>query len=157
MKKTLKIGAVIIAILFIALQIKRPNFDDAPVDASKTLEAATQVPENVEAILTRSCKDCHSNETDYPWYAWVQPSAGYLAKHIKEGRMELNFSLWNTYDVRRQRHKLDEICEQSESREMPLASYLYIHWGAKLSDEEIKTLCEWTEAERARLAVLEAR
>lgn len=154
MKKALKIVALVLFIGFIVIQFIRPDFQNPPVNQAETLFAATAVPENVQAILNRSCKDCHSNETTYPWYSKIQPSAWFLAGHIADGRRELNFSVWKTYEPRRQRRKLGEICEQVQSREMPLPSYLWIHWGAKLSDEEIKTLCDWTEAESNKIATM---
>lgn len=151
MKKVLKIIAVVLFIVFIAIQFFRPDFTNPTVNQAETMEASMQIPENVEAILTTSCKDCHSNETKYPWYSYVQPSAWFLADHIEEGRRELNLSVWNTYEVRRKKRKLSEICEQAESREMPLPSYLYIHWDAKLSDEQIKILCDWTKQEGEKI------
>lgn len=150
-KKILKVVVIIVFIAFIGIQFIRPDFNNPPVVAAETLEASTQVPENVEGILTRSCADCHSNKTNYPWYSKIQPSANFLAGHISEGRRELNFSVFNTYEARKKSRKLEEMCEQVQSREMPLPSYLWIHRSAKLSDDEIKTLCDWTESERARL------
>jgi hypothetical protein len=157
MKKALKIIVIVLAVLFIAIQFYRPDMTNPPVVTEQTLEAATQVPEPVEKILNRSCSDCHTNNTLYPWYSKISPSSWFLANHIKEGRRELNFSEWATYETRRKRRKLDAVCEQAETREMPLPSYLWIHWDAKLSDEEIKTLCDWAKAESARLETADAK
>jgi hypothetical protein len=144
MKKALKILAILVVSSFGALQFFRPDFTNPPVDHAEALQATTAVPENVQSILNRSCNDCHTNQTNYPWYSHIQPSAGFLKSHIDEGRRELNLSVWKTYEPRRQRRKLSEICEVVKAREMPLASYLWIHRSAKLSDQEIKTLCDWT-------------
>lgn len=152
MLRALKIIAVILFIGFVGIQFIRPDFTNPTIVPENTLEASTQVPEAVGKILTRSCKDCHSNETAYPWYSKIQPSAQFLAEHISDGRRHLNLSEYATYEIRRKRRKLDEICEQVQSREMPLPSYLWIHRDAKLSDEEIKTLCDWTKAESEKLA-----
>ena len=152
MKKALKIIAILLILGFIVIQFFRPDFTNPPVNQAETLEATTAVPENVKAILTRSCADCHSHETKYPWYSKIQPSAWFLKDHIDEGRSELNLSIWKTYEPRRQRRKLSEICEQVQAREMPLPSYLWIHRDASLSETDIKTLCDWTEAESARIA-----
>lgn len=157
MKKTLKIIAIALVVIFIAIQFYRPDFTNPPISAEQTLESTAQVPETVEKILTRSCNDCHSNKTAYPWYSQIAPSSWFLSNHIKEGRTELNFSEWGTYEARRKRRKLDEICDQIKTREMPLPSYLWIHWGAKLSDEDIKTLCDWTEAESKNLESAETK
>jgi hypothetical protein len=152
MKKALKILAIVFVLTFAAIQFFRPDFTNPPVNQTETLTATTAVPENVQAILSRSCMDCHSNETKYPWYSKIQPSAWFLADHIREGRRELNLSIWKTYEPRRQRRKLSEICEQVKEKLMPLPSYLWIHRGAQLNEEEIKTLCDWTESESAKIA-----
>jgi hypothetical protein len=154
MKKLLKITAICIVAALLVIQFFRPDFTNPPVNQAETLEASTEVPENVLAIINRSCKDCHSNETVYPWYSKIQPSAWFLADHINEGRREMNFSVWNSYETRRKRRKLDEICEMVKSRAMPLPSYLWIHWDARTSDDEINILCEWSNRESERLAVL---
>ncbi|HEX8288205.1 MAG TPA: heme-binding domain-containing protein [Pyrinomonadaceae bacterium] len=151
MKRAIKIIIIILFSIFVVLQFFRPDFTNPPIVQSETLQSATAVPENVQAILNRSCTDCHSNETIYPWYSKIQPSAAFLDEHIREGRNELNFSIWNTYENRRKKRKLEEICEQVESRMMPLSSYLWIHPSARLSDEEIRVLCEWTGTEMNKL------
>src|SRR3954447_26058531 len=112
MKKALKIIAVVLVVAFIVIQFFRPDFTNPPVNPAETLDASMPVPENVKMILGRSCADCHSNETKYPWYSKIQPSAWFLANHIRDGRRELNLSVWKTYEPRRQRKKLAEICEQ---------------------------------------------
>lgn len=151
MKKALKIIALVLFLAFVAIQFIRPDFTNPPVNQADTIYANTQVPENVQKIFNRSCNDCHTNETKYPWYSYVQPSAWFLADHIADGRRELNFSVWKTYQPSRQRRKLSEICEVVEAKEMPLPSYLWIHWKAKLSEEEIKTLCGWTQTESEKI------
>lgn len=151
MKKVIKIIAVVLFSTFVIIQFFRPDFTNPPVVQGETLQAATALPENVQAILNRSCNDCHTNETVYPWYSKIQPGAWFLADHIKEGRSELNLSLWNTYQPKRKKRKLEEICEQVESKEMPLPSYLWIHRDAAMSDEDIKTLCDWAKSGSAKI------
>lgn len=151
MKKILKIIAVVLVVAFIAIQIYRPDKTNPPVVEAETLEANAQVPENVSAILKRSCNDCHSNQTVYPWYSNVAPFSWLLANHIKDGRRHLNFSVWGTYDAKRKRNKLDETCEQVTSGEMPHNQYLWIHRDANLSEEDKKILCDWAEMEKAKI------
>jgi hypothetical protein len=155
MKKALKIIAVVLFVAFIVIQFFRPDFTNPPVTQAETLEATTQVPENVQAILKRSCNDCHTNQTEFPWYSKIQPSASFLKGHIDDGRRHLNFSVWNTYEMRKKRNKLEEVCEQVEGKMMPLPSYLWLHWSAKLSDEDGRILCDWAKAEKARLENLQ--
>jgi Haem-binding domain len=152
MKRVLKIIVVVLFVAFIVVQFIRPNMTNPPVVAEQTLEASTQLPENVKTILSRSCADCHTNSTVYPWYAQISPFSWFLADHIKDGRREVNFSEWATFEDRRKKRKLQEICEQVETREMPLPSYLWIHWDAKMSDEEIRIVCDWTKTEINKLS-----
>ena len=151
-RKILKIFVVVIALAFIALQFVRPDFSNPPVVASETLAASTTVPADVQAVLTRSCSDCHSNETVYPWYSKVSPFNWFLYDHIDTGRHEMNFSQWNAYTKEKKINKLDEICEQVEAGEMPLPSYLWIHRDAVLKPEEARLLCDWAKAEGERIS-----
>lgn len=152
MRKYLRIAVIVLFALFLAAQLFRPDRTNPSIVEAETLESSTQVPENVHAILRRSCNDCHANKTEYPWYSNVTPFNFYLAHHIEEGRQHLNFSTWNTYETSRKRRKLDQTCEQVTEGAMPLPSYIWIHRDARLSEADIKTLCDWTEVESARLA-----
>ena len=151
MKRTLKIIIIFVTAAFIIAQFVRPDQTNPPIVEAETLDAATQTPENINVILTRSCNDCHSNKTVYPWYAKITPANWLLANHIEEGRRELNFSVWQTYDARRKKRKLSEICEQVETGEMPHNQYLWIHSEAKLSEEDKKLLCDWTATEKSKI------
>lgn len=150
-KKILKITLVILVLFFIAIQFVRPDFTNPTVIESEKI-AAADVPPDVEQILRRSCADCHSNETVYPWYSKVTPFNWFLADHIQVGRSELNFSEWNTYTTEKKIRKLDDICEQVESGAMPLPSYLWIHRDAVLSETEALRLCEWARGESQKLS-----
>jgi hypothetical protein len=150
-KRIIKIVIIVLAVAFVAIQFYRPDQTLPPENPTETLEASTKVPDDVEMILTRSCADCHSNRTSYPWYSNVSPFSWFLANHITEGRRELNLSVWNTYETKKKTRKLGDICDQVEKGEMPLPSYLWIHWDAKLKPGEAKILCEWTDAEANRL------
>ena len=150
-KKVLKIAVIVMAAAFVIAQFIRPDRTLPPENPAETLEASTRVPPDVEAILTRSCVDCHSNRTTYPWYSNISPFSWFLANHITEGRRELNISTWNTTDTKHRVRKLDKMCEEVQDVEMPLPSYLWIHWDAKLSQNDVNALCAWTDAEKARL------
>jgi len=104
----------------------------------------------VAAILERSCRDCHSNQTVWPWYTNVAPISWWLSNHVNEGRQNLNLSEWGRLDHDRQDRKLRQICDEVQDGVMPLSSYLPMHPQAKLSAEDKKILCDWTEAERER-------
>jgi hypothetical protein len=155
LRKILKIAVIALVAGFIILQFIRPDFTNPPLIAGDTLTASAQVPADVQQILTRSCNDCHSNQTVYPWYSKVTPFNWFLADHIADGRRQLNFSVWNTYSTDKKIKKLDEICEQVEHSYMPLPSYLWIHRDAVLEESQAKALCEWANTESARLSSAE--
>ena len=63
----------------------------------------------------------------------------------------MNFSEWGRYTQRDTDGLLKNICREVTSGGMPLSSYTPLHPGSTLSAEDVKTLCDWTNAERARL------
>ncbi len=151
MKKIIKIVVLILFLAFLGIQFIRPERTNPPVKKEEKLESTTEMPDGITEILSRSCNDCHSNETKYPWYSNVAPVSWSVVDHIRVGREELNFSIWATYSESRKVRKLKEICREVESRHMPHNQYLWIHWDAVLSDDEVKSLCVWTDNERKRL------
>lgn len=147
MKKWLKRIFVVLAALFLGAQFFRPERTNPATDPTKMLRA----PANVQAILERSCYDCHTYQTRWPWYSGIAPVSFLLTHDVEEGREELLFSEWRAYTPRDADHKLEEICEQIQEREMPLPPYLIMHPSARLSDADRQVLCEWTLNERAKL------
>lgn len=106
------------------------------------------VPEDIKSILQKSCNDCHSNNTAYPWYSRLQPVDWWLNDHIVEGKKELNLDEYANRSLRYQYHKLEEIAEQVKDGEMPLNSYTWVHRDAKLTQAEKEKLIGWADATR---------
>jgi len=152
MRTKVKIVITILVAAFALAQFIRPSRINPPVNEPDTLRASSNLAPEVDAVLVRSCNDCHSNETRYPWYSNITPANWFLDSHIRDGRAELNFSEWNTYTARRKARKLDEICEQVETGAMPLPSYLWVQRKAALSPDEVRLLCDWAMSEKARVA-----
>ena len=100
-------------------------------------------PAAVREILVRSCYDCHSNETHWPWYSKIAPMSWLVTHDVAEGREELNFSEWRTYDARKRTELAVEMLEMVEKREMPMPVYILLHGEAKLAGTEIGTLRGW--------------
>lgn len=155
MKRVLKWIAIGIAVIFVAIQFVRIDKANPPIDPSKTIENTMNVPADVQQILARSCNDCHSNKSVYPWYSNVAPVSWWLKDHIDEARRELNVSEWGTYTNKKKEHKLEEICSETRSHAMPLPSYLWVHGDAALTESDINTLCTWTDAERKLIVISE--
>jgi hypothetical protein len=152
MLRVLKIITLVLLVLFLGIQLARPARTNPPVNESQTIFAHTQMTPQVAEILTRSCNDCHSNKTVWPWYTNVAPISWWLSNHVNSGRHMLNYSEWGRLDRDRQDRKLRQICDEVEDGAMPLSSYLPMHPKARLSEEDKKILCDWTAAERERLA-----
>lgn len=148
LKKWIAIIGLVLLIVLAVAQFIQPGFSNPAINETETLEASINVPAAVSGILERSCIDCHSNRTRYPWYSRISPVSWFMYNHIQEGRRELNFSIWGTYSPKRKAKKLEEICEQVKEKEMPLPSYTWLHRDAALSDEEISTLCNWSNSEK---------
>lgn len=146
MKTIIKRIIISSCVILLLIQFYQParNLDYGrvlPIHFNKTYN----VPSNVDNILKTSCYDCHSNNTEYPWYSYIQPARMFLDSHIKEGKENLNFSTFGDYSTRKQGNKLERIVKQIKSGEMPLASYTLIHKNAILTKENKKLLINFME------------
>ena len=137
--RTLKIMLPILIVLFVIMSLlpygKREN---PKSDPSLALDA----PKEVEKIFKRSCYDCHSNHTRWPWYSYVFPLSWSVMDHVKNGRAALNFDTWKSYSEEK-RKKLKASIATKSGVTMPLKSYLWFHKDAKLSKEEVEIIRKW--------------
>ena len=130
MVKRILIGFVVIIIIIQFIQPARNN--TGQVVPQSFID--TFLPnDTVLNLLSNSCFDCHSNHTKYPWYTNVQPIGWMMAKHINDGKADLNFDELAALSSRRRNSKFKSISEQIEQEKMPLKSYLLMHKNAKLS------------------------
>ncbi len=142
-RKVGKITLALVVLVGIAIQFVRPSRTNPVSDPASALTLRVQVPADVSAILDRSCRDCHSNDTRWPWYSNVAPVSWWVIDHVNHGRSHFNFSEWAKYNTEDQRTLLKEACELVRKREMPLPSYLRMH-DARMSAPEIDVLCGFT-------------
>ena len=129
--------------VFIIIQFFPINKSNPITNEGMDFLKIKNTPEPIAKLIRNSCYDCHSNETKYPLYSNIQPVAWLLKNHIDEGRKELNFSTFATYEPKRQAQKLEEAAEYVEQKKMPLESYTLGHSDAKLSDEQRKQLVNY--------------
>ena len=151
--RIVKIVLICLVVVFALMQFIRIDRTNPPVEPEKTIEAAINVPADIQQIMARSCNDCHSNKTVYPWYTQIAPVSWWLKNHIDDGRGELNASEFATYAPKKRERKLKEMCEQVRSGAMPLPSYLIMHGDAALAPTEIDAICAWTDVERAKIVM----
>lgn len=145
MLKILKVAAIVCALLLGAAQFVRPERKNPPEAPGRSLEHHVAVPSEVAEVLARSCDDCHSNRTEWPWYSHVAPVSWFVADHVNHGRRHLNFSDWSRYDARESADLLRHICREARSGSMPLDSYTLLHPRARLTPRDVRTLCDWGE------------
>lgn len=144
--KYVKIALIVVAIVLIGIQFVRPEKNRSEDPPTASITARFRVPDTVLGLLRRSCFDCHSDNTVYPWYASVEPLGWWLNSHIRDGKRNLDFDQFASYRPMRQFIKFRQIVDQVQRDEMPLPSYLLIHRYAVLSPAEKDSLFQWARA-----------
>lgn len=134
MKNTL----IIILVIFIAMQFLQVEHSNPKTDIALEIQA----PQEIKAILKKSCFDCHSNEAKYPWYSNIAPVSWMISRHVNNARSLVNFSTWESYTQEKKDKKIKEVFRTVYAA-MPLPSYLYMHDEAQLSKEERALVREW--------------
>ena len=142
---------IALLIILIVIQFIHPSRNEAKGEQANTISKEFNIPAGVKTILDKGCNDCHSNNTRYPWYSKVQPVDWWMTHHVNEGKRELNFDEFTTYNLRRQYHKLEEIAEEVKEGAMPLNSYTWIHKDAILTAGEKDSLVNWADGLRAEM------
>jgi hypothetical protein len=146
MRKLAEFILISFVLVFFGMQFVPTAARRTPAKAGGPLMAKAIDPQ-VGAILDRSCQDCHSNHTTWPWYSHIAPVSWIVSKHVREGREMLDFSEWAN-----QIHSLDErmfICDAVSDGRMPLPEYTVIHRDAKLSKRDVELICSWAAATKA--------
>jgi hypothetical protein len=108
-------------------------------------------PPLVKGALERSCYDCHSNQTRWPWYSAAAPFSWWIHREVGEGRRRLNFSAWIDYasDPGTEDQKLDEIARLIASDAMPPWFYRAMHPQARLTSGERSAVMLWIADEKS--------
>jgi len=138
--RRLKLTAVFLLLLFVVAQLVRPDRTNPPTDASRTIQAQVGTAGGLPAILDRSCGDCHSNNTVWPWYTEIAPVSWLMASGVSEGRKAVNFSEWAGYTPDAQRTLLAASCDDVRSGKMP-GPYTMLRPETRLSPGDIDVIC----------------
>jgi hypothetical protein len=144
-KKYIKIFLLFFLGALVVMQFFRPkkNINKGAEATANHIGKVIPVPENIAGILKRACYDCHSNNTNYPWYSNIMPVGWILDNHVKDGKRELNFDEFAAYKARRQSKKLEEVADEVKEEKMPIGNYTKIHKEARLSEDEKNALINW--------------
>ena len=141
-------------LVFIVIQFIRPIKNSGGEILATDITRTIEVPDNVLNVFKKSCYDCHSNDTRYPWYVNIQPMGWIMANHVKDGKLNLNFSEFGTYSKRKQANKLRAISKSINDSSMPISSYTIMHTDAKLSEENKKMISDWVSSARDSMEVI---
>ena len=154
MKKAFKKIFYIGLFIFLLMQLYQPVRNESYEQVNTAnFTKVYQVPKNVETILITSCYDCHSNNTNYPLYSYIQPARFFMEEHIRDGKKDLNFNEFGRYSKRKQGNKLEAIVKQLKSNEMPLASYTLIHKNAILTPTQKEEVINWINKTKDSLSL----
>ena len=140
-------GAVAIGASALALHLSpaAPASMPAPLFQGADIDSATL------RLFERSCQDCHSQRTNWPWYGRLPPASWLLQRDVDEARSHLDLSHWDNYPPDQRRVLLSAIGVAARAGVMPPQRYLLLHPESRLSPAERQRLYEWTRAEKARL------
>jgi len=147
MAKLSLIVAVIVAVLALA-NVARVDRMNMPVTPNESIEAQTNMPQNVAVILHRACRDCHTELTHWPWYSTVAPFLWLMAADVYGAREHMNLSSWGRYTTEQRNDRFIAICEMVAGGKMPLWYYKPLHYpDAWLSQGDKKAVCDWAKSE----------
>ncbi|MEJ1223468.1 heme-binding domain-containing protein [Sediminicola sp. 1XM1-17] len=149
--KILKKILIVLLVALVLIQFYRPEKNNAEYRDVASFEAETKPSPEMKAVLENNCYDCHSNKTEYPWYAEIAPISFVIADHVEEGAEHFNVSDWDAYTVKKKDHKLEELIEEVEEGEMPEKGYSLIH--GKMTDKEKQELINWVKKARENYVV----
>jgi len=131
------LGATFLLLQFVQIKVPPPP--------KATPDDEIKAPKEIMALLKRSCYDCHSNHTKWPWYSKVSPISLQVNSNVKNGRNALNFSIWNKYDEAKKQKLYQKIVDALRIK-MPPAEYMLIHKEARLTPQERKMLQDWAKS-----------
>jgi hypothetical protein len=129
--------------IVIVIQFIRPDFQNTKVDETITLKADTKIM----SVLQKSCYDCHSQETKFPWYRNIAPVSWVIADHINQGRKALDFSNWENIDPKLKLERLERAKQVIYNHRMPKSEYIMMHENAVLTSEEKQLLEQFFDSQ----------
>ena len=130
----------------VVAQAYRPATRNPPIDHEREIGATLASEPAVASILDRSCNDCHSNRTVWPWYSHVAPVSWLVVSDVDRGRRRLNLSEWGSYATDKASKLVEAICKEVTEGDMPPITYTPLHPSAKLTKADAQEICRWTAA-----------
>jgi heme-binding protein len=150
-KTILRPGIAAVGLLAITGAFIHPFGQIKAQRTSEPLLSGAETPREIARVFERSCQNCHSERTEWPWYSYVPPSSWFIESDVYQARTHMNLSLWRDYTFDQQVEILTELGAEVRGRQMPPSRYVFLHPEARLSDAEVEQLYEWAHRERRRL------
>jgi len=147
------IGAcgVLLFTLAPALAFVHPFGNAKMAHSDERLMSTAHIDPPVLAVMQRSCQNCHSEKTEWPWYSHAAPISWLIERDVQSGRSQWNMSKWEQYSLEDREQILSKIGPMVRNRKMPLPQYLFLHPEAKLSDADVDLIYQWSRSERKRM------
>ena len=149
----IKYVGIILIIGFISIQFIREPRIKEEIPPEKEIFAVLDASEEIQSLIENACYDCHSYNTDFPWYSQVAPVSWWIQGHINHGSSHLNFSTWGDYTREKALHKLEECFEEVAKEQMPLKSYTWMHADARLTEAQRARLVSWFKKSKIELDI----
>lgn len=156
MKNSLKAVLAGITLLVLASASIHPGGAVRQPHSGAPLLPGAEVPTSVSMILQRSCQNCHSERTVWPWYSYLPPVSWMIESDVHQARNRMNLSQWQDYTTRQQVELLSGLGAEVRNHRMPMPRYLLLHPEARLSESDIRQLYDWAHNERRRLRSADA-
>jgi hypothetical protein len=151
LKRPLRLHVLLGALIAVLSAFVHPFASTKAQRSDRPLLLDATFDPQVVRILERSCQNCHSGKTAWPWYSYVAPVSWMIESDVARARGHMNLSRWNGYPPGRQQEILSEMSSLVGNRVMPPPRYLLLHPEARLSDGEVDYLYQWVKSERKRL------
>jgi hypothetical protein len=157
MKTLLALGTLLpLVVVFAGLNMNTVTLPESELQNVKAVAGQSHLPATVTPVLERACRDCHSNQTVWPWYSRVPPMSLLVKHDVDEGRAKFNFSNWASGSATPTPNQVQEICDAASDGSMPPKSYRIMHFEARLNTQDVDTLCGWADNARSANASLPA-
>ena len=146
----------ILIVGFLLLQFTNPARTNPAGSPGNDLMATNAPPAQITTMLRGACYDCHSDQTQWPWYSHVAPVSWLIASDVRDGRRHVNFSDWPHADPGRAARLWENISEELGYNEMPPSQYKLMHSAARLTDAQRQELIHYADQKAKQLKTIAA-
>lgn len=148
-------AAIIFGLFGLGIQLVPSHAgSNPPLNHNAAIEANMTVSPQAAAVFQKACRNCHSNETEWPWYSRIAPMSWLVEGDVEKARKAMNLSDWQNQNGRTRGRAIGTLmaaCAGLEAGRMPPAKYRMMHPEAKLTAGEVKGFCAWTRSEAHEL------